>query len=222
MKKNPDAHCPRWFLAEMYAFHQKNEEARREYFQLEKLGYMDHDEQFALGKILYRLKQYDEAITRFERVASFYPDDKAFNYYMGMSYMARGVHDKALRHLIDATKAAAGDGLFFRLRKRRSSGIDDICLYEAIGDCFSSLGQFEMSAEAYRKALSFYSTSRSRQEIKNKAARSHVCLANLLLEKDRKEEAIGHLRLALQVQPEHSISEAVLRRLTELGVQAHT
>ena len=222
MKDTPDAHCPSWFLAEMYAFHQKDEEAMREYLQLEKLGYMDHDEQFALGKILYRLKDYGEAITRFERVASLYADDKSFNYYIGMSYMSKGVHDEALRHLIDATKAAPGNGLFFGLWKRRSSGIDDICLHEAIGDCFSNLGQFEMSCEAYRKALSLCSANQRRQEIRNKTARAHVRLADTLLEKDQKQNAIEQLQLALQIDPENSISEAVLRAIAELGEQDST
>jgi tetratricopeptide (TPR) repeat protein len=161
------------------------------------------------------LEYYDEAITRFERVASLYADDKAFNYYIGMSYMGKSAYDKALSHLTNATEAAPGNGLFFRLRKRRSCGIDDICLHEAIGDCFSGLGQFEMSVEAYRKALSLYSTSSRRQEIRNKAGKDHLRLANLLLEKDRKQEAIMHLQLALNVEPENSIREAVLRILTE-------
>jgi len=199
ISKNPTAHLPRLFLAHLYKDYRKYPEARKEFETLVQQGYKDKSILKALGEICYKLHDYAEAIRHFEPVTLRYSKDKFFNCYLGMSYVYTQEYEKGLPYLIRAEELSLKDG--------------PLC--EAIGFAFFELGNFEKSAESYRKALSIGPSSPV--EVRNNAARAHVHLANSLLREGRREEAIRQFRLALEVEPEDSIVQAITRTLTELG-----
>jgi tetratricopeptide (TPR) repeat protein len=217
IKQNPSAYSPRWFLADLYKFYQKDKEALIEYQQLDNLGYLDEGQQFSYAEMSYRLNNFDEAIAHFLVIGSYYANDKTYNYYVGMSFVRKALYGEAISYLTRATTGSNKMGPFFTLKRKTAKRIDAMVLYEAIGFCFFNLGKLELSADAYRRALTVNPNSPRALEIRNNTAKAHIHLANQLLAENQNTEAIRQFHLALEIQPQPSISQEILKTLSDLG-----
>ena len=58
VEKHPKLYLPRWFLAELYKNNKKYEKARKEYAELERMGYLKKKDLLDYGDILFKLEDY--------------------------------------------------------------------------------------------------------------------------------------------------------------------
>lgn len=216
---NPKAYLPRWFLADTYKYYQKNEEAKKEYIELRRLGYMTHAEQYSIGEVCYRLRDYRSAIEEFEPIAGCYSHDGLFNSYIGMSYFYTGAFERALPHLVQAAELPKRRGLLSWLKKGLEPETRQGYLYMNIAYCFFNLGQFEKAAEYYRKALLLERSGPRFQEVIDNAAIAHINVANKLLQENKIDEAVAQFHMALELEPENSIVQAISKTLNDIREQ---
>ena len=137
IKKYPMAYSPRWFLAQLYKDYKKNEEAKKEYEEIQLLGYMTDKDRIDFGEVLFRLENYQGAIQTLISVIDKYPRHKNANYFLGINYMKKEEFEKASVYLEKVILAG-------------SRRYED---YWHLGFCFGNSGQLEKAREAYQNAL---------------------------------------------------------------------
>lgn len=195
LRKNPKAYSPRWFLAELYRYRQKNEEAKREYFELGKLGYTTDKDQLRLGQVLFRLEDFKGVIEVMAPVIDKYPTDKNANWYLGISYFRRNEFQEAILYLENAIKA----------------GIRRYEDYGNLGYSYDRLGQLDKAIEAYRKALALKPDSGN---VRRNMALAHLKNAQALVAKNL-EAAEREVQMALDVDPANAEAIALLNRFRQ-------
>lgn len=151
LRRNPEASFPMSFLADLYRFYEKNEEAKQEYMKLKHLGSMSDSDRLGLGEVLFRLEDYHGVIENASPILDKYPKRKNANWYLGRSYMKIGEYQKAAIYMENVILAG-------------SKRYED---YWHLGDCYHYTGQFKKAREQYSKALSLNPGS---QELKENIA----------------------------------------------------
>ncbi len=209
---SPDAYVPRRALATLYRDYLKSTEARRELEVLLQAGYKEDEIFKDLGEVCYRLQDFAATIEYLEPLATRYSNDNLFAFYLGMSYMRTNAYEKAIPYLLRAQKLPARARLGERPLKDVRAHV-----YNAIGYCFFSLGQFDSAAEFYSKGISVDPSDSESLGLRDNVARSHIHLADRLLEQGKRQEAIAQLHMAIEIRPGDSIVAAVSRTLAELG-----
>jgi tetratricopeptide (TPR) repeat protein len=135
--KRPMAYAPREFLADTYRFYKKHEEAKREYLEIERLGYMTDRDRMNFAEVLYRLNEHRAVINTLSSIIEKYPKQVNANWCLGMSYMKTGEFGEAAQYLSQAE--VAGNKRF-----------ED---YWRIGYCYARTKQYSKALSAYEKAL---------------------------------------------------------------------
>lgn len=196
LRKNPKTYSPRWLLAELYRYYQKNEEAKREYLELRKLGYTTDKDLLRLGQVLFRLQDFQGVVEVLGPVIDKYARDGNANWYLGTSYLTLNEHQKAVMYLENAINA----------------GIMRYEDYGNVGYCYDRLGQLDKAIEAYSRALELKPDSWS---VRRNTALAYVKRAQSLLLEDL-EAAEGEIRKALDVDPVNADAIELSDRLKQL------
>jgi len=181
LAKDATAYLPRMFLANLYKDHLKNEEAKREFTEIRRLGQLTDQDRLNLGEVLYRLKDYQEAIEALTPVIERYRNEKHANWYLGISYFEIGNFGRARVYL----ERAVARGV-----QRR----DD---YWRLGVCYDRLGELQKATDAYVEALKDRSDS---EDLKQNLASVYVRIGKSLMERNP-EQAKRELRKALELRP---------------------
>jgi tetratricopeptide (TPR) repeat protein len=215
LKRHPTETLPRSFLASLYQDYVKYPEARQQYEILLAQGYEKDSVLKSLGEICYRLEDFNAAVKYLEIIESRHRNDKYFNYYIGVSLMCLDQTEKALPYLLRAKQLSSKKPRLMQLLEEHRFPKSN--LYAALGYCFLRAGQFANSAKFYQKALSLNPDGPNSLQMRNDAATAHIHLANGLLQEFKVAEAVEQFHLALELEPEESIVQAISRTLNELG-----
>lgn len=200
LRKNPTAYSPRWFLAELYRYYQKNEEAKREYLELRKLGYMTDKDRLRFGQVLFRLQDFQGVTEVMAPVIDKSPRDKNTNWYLGISYLKQNELEKAVMYLERAINA----------------GIRRYEDYGNLGYCYDRLGEFDKATEAYSAALALRPDSR---EVRRNMALVYLKTAQPSVPGNL-EAAERAVQKALDVDPGNAEALTLLEKLDQLKKQS--
>jgi len=200
LKRNPEASYPRSFLADLYRFYGKNEEAKQEYMELKHLSYMKDSDILGLSEVLFRLEDYQGVIETLALIIDKYSRHKNANWYLGISYMKKEDYQKAVVYLEKVISVG---------KKRYED-------YWHLGFCYDRLGQFEKAHGAYYKALAMKDSKELRQNI----ASVHIRIAQSFLDADL-NSAERELKKALDVYPGNAEAIRVLEGIQGIkGIDA--
>lgn len=195
IKRNPEASYPRSFLADLYRFYEKNEEAKQEYMELKHLGSMTDSDILGLGEVLFRLQDYQGVIETLSPIINKYPRHKNANWYLGRSYMERGDYQKAATY-------------FEKVILYRSKRYKD---YWYLGYCYDAVGKLEDAKEAYLKALSIKPDS---IEVKYNLVLVIKKIGQVLY--PNLDEAEAKFRKALELNPNNTEAIKRLKNIKEV------
>jgi len=215
LKSHPEAYLPRLFLGSLYSDYQKYSEARNEYEALLKQDYRNETVLGALGEICYRLADFSAAVKYLEEIETRRMNDKYLNYYIGASLMSLDQTEKALPYLLRAKELSSKKTKLIEFPEEYRFSKSNLCA--ALGYCLLRTGRFAESAKFYREAISLNPTGSNALQMKNDAATAHIHLANGLLEQSQTKQAVEQFHLALELEPEDSIVDAITRTLNQLG-----
>jgi len=188
-------------MADLYRFYKKNEEAKEQYLEIRRLGYMTERDQLNFTEVLFRLQDYRGIIETLLPIINKYPLHADANFHLGISLMKLGDYDKASRFLQKVILAG---------RKR----FED---YWWLGYCFDQLGDLENAEEVYRKALQLNPHA---PDLKQNIVSIYIRKAKKLLDTDL-EAAKEEVRKALEVSPANPQAAEFLDNLTKLQLLDH-
>ncbi len=181
LEGNPSAYSPRVFLANLYKDYLKNEEAKSEFLEIQRLGYLTDRDRLTFGEVLYRLQEHEGVIETLSPIIDSYPNDKHANWYLGISYLELGNFGRASQYLERAI----------------SSGIRRPDDYWRLGICYDRIGELGKAAEAYQEALLGRPDS---EDLKKNLTAVYVRLAKSLVETNP-VQAERELRKAIELSP---------------------
>lgn len=194
IRRHPTAYLPRMSLANLYKDYSKNQDAKREFLELERLGCMTDNDRLDYGQVLYRLEDFTGVVQVVVPVIDRFPRVKNANWYLGASYEKEGQFEKAAEYIQKAIHA----------------GLGSYETYWHLGYCYHRLGRFELAVEAYERAYRIRSDS---VELRKAIALACVEMGRSLLAKDTKQ-ATHQFKKALRFDP---ADQEARRALTGLG-----
>lgn len=196
IKKNPQAYFPRSSLADLYRFYQKNEEAKKEYQEIQCLGLTKDSDLLGLSEILYRLKDYQGVIETLAPIIDKYPKHKNANWYLGVSYMEKEDYQNAIVYL--ERLITIGRGRYMD--------------YWHLGYCYSHTDNIEKAEEAYKKALSMKPDSK---ELKKNLTSIYIRKGQSLLNSNLKESEM-YFKKALALDPDNPDAIEMLNEIKRM------
>jgi tetratricopeptide (TPR) repeat protein len=135
--KNPTAYTPRAFLADVYRFHGKTQEARREYEELFVLGSISNRDKLRFAEVLFKLGDFRRVIEISEPIIAAYPRHINANWYLAMSFMETRNYAQAAKYFKNSISAG----------NRRYKD------YWRLGFCLARAVRFMEACEAYKAGL---------------------------------------------------------------------
>lgn len=225
LARNSRAYLPRWFLAGLYKDYQRHEEARNEYLEIKRLGYMGHQDLLGYAEVLFRLKDVDGVIETLAPTTDKYPQDRDANWYLGVCYIEKEDFEKAAhylekavqtrrRHRVDYWRPQFWVAYLLERVKRsidvyRKGGYED---YWRLGCCYDRLGQLNKAIEAYSAALVLKPDS---GDVRRNMALAYIKSGQSFIPSDL-EAAEREVRKALDVDPDNAEAVTLLEKLDRL------
>jgi tetratricopeptide (TPR) repeat protein len=201
LRKNPNAYIPRWFLAGLYHYYKKYEEAKREYQELQQRGYLKEKDCLNMAEILCILGFYEDVKKILTPIIDRCVNHKSANWSLAVSYMKTEEFNKAAVY-------------FERLIAAGSRRYED---YWDLGFCYSHLGDFEKAKEAYSKALSIKPDSK---ELRENLAFAYIGIGQTLagggIERSDLAGAEAAFRKALDINPGNPTAMKLIKNTQEM------
>jgi tetratricopeptide (TPR) repeat protein len=178
---NPGSHRVRSLRGEAYetGYRHEYERALQEYRQALELAPDLPGYQFAVGRILWKMQRFDEAIPYLRKELELNSHHGLANYHLGNIYLSQGENDRAIQFLeaairaqptlteayLDLGRALAGTGKYElaiqKFQKVIETWPDDPAVYSLLANAYRSLGK---NVEAERALQTFRELSAKKRQ----------------------------------------------------------
>ena len=142
-----------------------------------------------LGNAYLRMGKTDQAVSMFKTAIEIEPSNGLAHARLGDSMATRGLFAQAMPYYLRAMEL----------------GFSSPELYSNMGVALEANGRLLDAREAYQQAISMAPDW----------AQAHYCMGLLLEKLDMPDEAISHLRTALQLEPQHKQAQENLHRMEQ-------
>jgi tetratricopeptide (TPR) repeat protein len=155
------------------------------------------------GQLYYKKRRYDQSIAELEKAVTVYPGDQNTVYLL--SYVKETYLNKLLTMAEENFKEdriTDALGLYFKALELKP---DNAEVYNFIGMCFSTMGDYDSAINAVNTAL-FYDSENFQ---------FHFNLASLLASIGHYDESKKELEMSIRLNPDFTRAREALQQLTD-------